>query len=168
MKKVVLFLAILFFNTNCIKAQNLKYEEIIKVDSSLKSELYSRAKEWIVHTFNSAKDVIQLDDSNNGEVIAKGISTFSGNLKAGTGSHNVNFILTILVKDNRYKYIVSDIIDKHPVQNGSIDTPIDSTLVTGFWGIGKKEIQLKSMDAIQQIIHSLKFSMSKKSVSDSF
>lgn len=51
----------------------ITYSEIIKVDSVKSQELYIRAKVWFVHSFVSAKNVIQLDDKESGKIIGKGL-----------------------------------------------------------------------------------------------
>ena len=54
------------------KDGKINYSEVVNVDSVKKEELYNRAKHWLVETFNSAKDVIQIDDKENGEIVGKG------------------------------------------------------------------------------------------------
>ena len=41
----------------------ITYSEVVKVDGN-KDELYSRAREWFAKTYNSAKNVIQMDDKD--------------------------------------------------------------------------------------------------------
>lgn len=55
-----------------MKDGKVVYTGIIQVDSTDKSKLYNKVKKWFVEQYKSAKDVIQLDDKENGEVIGKG------------------------------------------------------------------------------------------------
>ena len=53
------------------KTGKIVYSEIVKVDSTSSPELYLRAKTWFVRNFNSANNVIQLDDKESGKIIGK-------------------------------------------------------------------------------------------------
>jgi len=90
--------------------QNLTYTEVVSADSSSKDLLYSNAKEWFVHAFNSANNVIQYDSKDEGKLIGKGNFTFHGKaFTSGTSSTGpVTFTITIEVKDNKYKYTLTD------------------------------------------------------------
>src|SRR5579862_4414223 len=52
------------------------YEQIDSVTAS-KNELFIRSKIWLVNTFKSSKDVIQLDDKESGKLMGKGMSMFA-------------------------------------------------------------------------------------------
>ena len=90
--------------------QNLKYTEVVKIDSMTKDLLYSNAKEWFVHAFNSANNVIQYDSKEEGKIIGKGDFIFYGKaFSSGTNSTGpVNFTVTIEVEDNKYRYEITD------------------------------------------------------------
>jgi hypothetical protein len=89
----------------------IAYTEVIKVPSKSKDEIYFNAKSAITKVFKSAKDVIQLDDKENGQLIVKGsfrtCTGISGN-DWGNCNHLVKFTLTIQVKDGRYKYTIGN------------------------------------------------------------
>lgn len=93
------------------------YSNVIQVDSVSKDQLYARAKRWFVKTYKSANDVIQLDDKENGEIIGK------GNFKISYYAREpiINHTISILVKDGRFKYIITDLVysdiqgDKFPI-----------------------------------------------------
>jgi hypothetical protein len=92
------------------------YSGVIQVDSADKNELYLRAKKWFVDTYKSAKDVIQLDDKENGEVIGKGY--FKANWQVtfmSIQSVDVWHTITVAVKDNRFKYTITDFVVKYYV-----------------------------------------------------
>lgn len=83
--------------------------EVITVDSVSKEKLYLNAKRYLANTFKSAKDVIQLDDKESGEIIAKGY--FETTWQYGLGMATpvqVWHTIAISVKDGKYKYQISD------------------------------------------------------------
>lgn len=87
----------------------IEYSELVKIDSTTtQKELYSRAKEWVAITFKSAKDVIQMDDSENGILILKGIMPISGGMYLADGK--VDFTMKIQLKNGRYKYWITNFI----------------------------------------------------------
>ncbi len=82
------------------------YSNVIQVDGVNKNELYLRAKKWFVMTYNSANDVIQLDDLENGNIIAK------GNFKIAYYSREpfIDHTISISVRDGRFKYEIKSLI----------------------------------------------------------
>src|SRR6266496_2496034 len=50
----------------------IKFTEVVYVDSISKLLLYSRAREWFTKAFKSSKAVLDLDDKENGKLIGKG------------------------------------------------------------------------------------------------
>jgi hypothetical protein len=49
----------------------LKYSEVIQVDGINKEVLYLRAKSWANDVFSNSKNVIQIDDKEDGEIEGK-------------------------------------------------------------------------------------------------
>ena len=80
------------------------YTGVIQVDSVDKSTLYTRAKKWFIDNYKSAKDVIQLDDKENGEITGKGNFKIYYYTREPYISHTISFF----VKDGRYKYIITN------------------------------------------------------------
>lgn len=113
-----------------LKDGNVNYSGVVQVDSiskdtTKKDELYKRAKRWFIDTYNSAKDVIQLDDKENGEIIAKGF--FEVSRQVGflltTQTFNIWQTFKIQVKDGRYKYEITDFRIKSIT--GEMDQPLE-------------------------------------------
>lgn len=78
------------------------------VDSVGKDELYRRARLWVTTSYNSPKDVIQLDDKEVGTIIVKGIVQTV--LHCGVAAAaNEYYTLKIEVKDGKYRYSLSDV-----------------------------------------------------------
>lgn len=92
----------------------LKYTDVIYLKDSTVSQsiLYSRAKSWMYQTFKDSKAVIEIDNPTNGELSGKGAVHFmSKNIIAQAGVAGViRYLVSIYVKDGRYKYIVTDFI----------------------------------------------------------
>lgn len=85
------------------------YEEVVQVDGATQEELYNRAKIWFAETFRSAKEVIQLDNKEEGKIIGKGVSSFIVN--AGTAIESdipLYFTIDLQMKDGRYKILFSN------------------------------------------------------------
>jgi hypothetical protein len=127
MKKVLL-ITLSIFSFNFIYCQDLPidsktgritYTEVNKIDSLNKSELYSKTLEWFAYKFSSSNDVIQLKNEDKGKIIGKG----NFGIKYYSRSPNIDFTITVLLKENRYKIIITDLNyqdnkgDQFPVAN---------------------------------------------------
>jgi len=132
------------------------YSEVVQVDSSSKIDLYKKAKKWFVTTYKSAKEVIQLDDPENGEIIGK------GNFKVSYYSREpfISHTISISVKDGRYKYSITDLTYS---DNQNEKFSIENFPKSWF---GKKKLYLKVDEEINAIILSLKKYMSSKEKED--
>lgn len=143
------------------------YSEVIRVDSVDSRELFLKANEWFVHSFVSAKNVIQLIDKEAGKIIGKGHFPVSDN-----NNHNsliyfpilgtVDFTVEIQTRDGRYKYTISDIIYK---LNGQSEIDLKSLSVFKGGRYQKKEdlqwadVRNNTNNTILALISSLKKSM---------
>lgn len=87
----------------------INYTEVVQEQEVSSTELYKRAKIWMVDAFKSSKDVIQNDDKDNAIIIGKGF--FSG-LGHNVGVSNPKYWFTIRIdcRDGRYKYSITDFI----------------------------------------------------------
>ena len=79
------------------------YEDVVTIDGKNSDELYVAIKKWIALNYNSANNVIQLDDKENHTLIVKGNFQTSLFGKKGWYSHTIN----IVTRDNRFKYIIT-------------------------------------------------------------
>ena len=129
------------------------YSEVVQIEEVNKDELYLRAKKWFVTTFNSAKDVIQLDDKENGEIIGKG----SFRIPFYSINPVINHTLTILVKDGRFKYVITDLI--YNDDQGNKSSIENCTYITNS---AKKKLYPKIDEEINSLIISLKNDMKTK------
>jgi hypothetical protein len=146
-----------------LKDGKVNYSGVVNVDSVNKTELYNRAKHWLVETYKSAKDVIQIDDKENGEVIGKVFfeiywtNTFYSGLNI-----NIWHTLKIQVKDGRFRYEITDFSVKYSyIYHGLnyVDAPLET------WNSARpenlKKVLLHVDEKMQEMVLSLKNYMKK-------
>ena len=93
------------------KTGKVTYEEVVTVEGTYAEGIYIRANEWFAKTFNSAQDVIQMQDKEAGRIIGKGsISVTLMKYQQGF----FEFTISFYAKDGRYKYIITDINHSNP------------------------------------------------------
>lgn len=66
-------------------------------------EILDELRIWTASTFNSAKDVIQLD--KEGRFIVKGVDNYS---VAGSGLYTLSYTVDFQIKDEKFRYIIKD------------------------------------------------------------
>jgi Domain of unknown function (DUF4468) with TBP-like fold len=81
-------------------------------------ELYSRARAWVAAAYNSAPNVLKLDDPQSGKLIIKGVFPDS----------SVSHTVTIEFKDGKYRYALGDLIESPDSLNGYEATPLEKAL----------------------------------------
>lgn len=105
MKRIILIFLVLASGT--IFSQELKYEDVVNIDSASKDELYNRARKWVSQTFNKKYSIINVDDKELGEISASGVIDYR-NKKSYFGSGCVEgpivMNVSIYLKDGKYKY----------------------------------------------------------------
>lgn len=98
----------------------ITYSEVVEVKGQTAQQLYLRAKEWYARVFNSGKAVIDLDDNVNFKLIGKGQTAFVfKNTLGGEPGGEIHYSITLMAKDGRYKYIITDIYHNG---NGKLDS----------------------------------------------
>ncbi len=118
----------------------ITYGGVVQIDGLSSEELYKRTKRWFIETYNSGKDVIQLDDKENGEIIGKGFfeTYWQSTFYSGIGI-NIHETIKIQVKDGRYKYEITDFKVKFyvPAAGGMPANNVDAPLET--WNTWREE-----------------------------
>jgi hypothetical protein len=102
---IVLFSVALSIYTYAQDSAKAYYTAVVKVDSSTKAELYTKARSWFAKTYNSSKSVIQMDDKDAGEIVGRGAA--EAYINAGLGVKLkmwVQYTLAVFMKDGKYKY----------------------------------------------------------------
>ena len=119
MKKLVNLTLFVFCIYN-LYAQDLKYDAIINVDSTSQNELYARAKLFLAKTYNSPKDIIVYDDKENGAIICNAKIVYESNVFRSSSLTRgvVSYTLSISIKENKYKYKISEFYHNAYAPNG--------------------------------------------------
>lgn len=116
MKKLTLVVVAIFtaISMTVFGQDALTYTEVIQVDSISKNELYNRAKLWLATAYNSANDVLQIDDKDAGQIIGKAIIRYNPTVLFGSGETkgSIKYTVKIFLKEGRYKYEITDFIHK--------------------------------------------------------
>lgn len=111
--KKLFFLLMSFFCLHAIAQDNpIKCDSIIHAENKDADALYPLIRAWAAVTFNSAQDVIQMDDPVNGILICKGAFAYHapGGITYRCIDGKVDYTLKIQVRDGRYKVTMSDFI----------------------------------------------------------
>ena len=141
----LLFLIIAFFTIGAFAQGNpIKFDKVIQAEGKNVSVLYPTIRAWVATTFNSAQDVLQMDDAQNGIIICKGNFSYRApegmNYRYADGI--INFTLKVQVRDGRYKVTMSDFIHKSTNINGkkfwSAGLITDSDKYSGFGAKDKR------------------------------
>lgn len=141
----------------------VEYTEVVKIDSTTQNLLFSSAQKWFVETFKNAKDVIQVENRENGEIIGKGTFHIQTNRfgYSAIGLGVVRFQVQVDVKDGRYKYSFSNFIhvgDKPQIYDcGCLDDEKPDACSKKIFA----EVKEKTDVQIKLLIESLKISMNR-------
>jgi hypothetical protein len=92
-----------------VNAMAQTHTDVVNVEGKTKSELYNQALEWVAVAFRSANDVIQFKDLETGKIVCKGLLQSKPVSMGVVTPGSTSFVLTISLKDDKYKYEVSDI-----------------------------------------------------------
>ncbi len=137
-----------------MKDGKVNYTDIVMIDSMDKSKLYNKAKKWFIDQYKSAKDVIQLDDKENGEVIGKGF--FETEWQTSIMSvQNVSVWHTVKVymKDNKFKYEITNFKLKYYVPPTQFSSgSIIETAIEDFGKDREKNTKRYFADVDKQVI----------------
>ena len=148
-----------------MKEGRVYYEGVIAVDSATKDALYQRAKRWVVDAYKSAKDVIQLDDPDNGELVVKGkFKTYWQTTFLAGQDVYIAHTISISVKDGKYRYQMTDFVVSgyNPSSQYSAGGPWEQALedcAKGRVQNTQRFFQEKVEPEIQETIGSLKQAM---------
>ena len=116
MKKVIL---LIMFITTITNAQEYKLEEktitgVFEIKEKTKAEIFASINKWVSINYNSAKNVVQMNDLESGTIIIKGINEVKHknplkiiypNLAAEFTTLKFNHLIEVNVKDNKFRII---------------------------------------------------------------
>lgn len=88
----------------------ITYQGVVEVPGVSKADLYTRAYAWVAKAYRSANDVVQMNDKEAGQLVAKGNMRVTAralgmDMDAGIIRHT----LSIYVKDGKYKYVLTNL-----------------------------------------------------------
>jgi len=154
MKKLILISITIL--SSCVAYQKISYQEpFIKIYEDVpgdKNQLFLKANEWMVKTFNSAESVIQYSDKEEGVIIGKYL--MFGEIRTGAYGISVDSRvyakIDIRVKDGRA------LISIEPMGEWSYD-PSGFTI----YKFGKEQCQAE----MESLIESLRAALVSKSTS---
>lgn len=105
------------------------YTEVVEQEESQADSLYERAKKWAVKNFTKfgekSKEIFEIDKKGAKIVVNGYIDAYmySGKYsKKNFGYHN--FKMTILIKEGRYKYIISNLVNTNKLFPGDKGEPV--------------------------------------------
>lgn len=148
-----------------MKDGKVNYNDVVLVDSCSKDRLYLKAKHWFIDSYRSAKDVIQLDDKENGELIGKGFFETYWQILFYAGQQiNVWYTVKIQMKENKFRYEITDFrIKYYSAPTSKYDSGSDVDLPLEEWNKQRPENLrkvCKKIDIeIQNTISTLKSTM---------
>ena len=160
------YTAILLFllSITSYSQESLEFDTIVEVESIKKEKLFEILNDWVAINFNSANDVIQLSDKQNGKLIVKGLKNYSlGRTLYNCYNGHISFTLRILVKNNKYRVTLFQLkhqsINDNACSLGSL-TKADLYATKG-WGKRYQnkiwaDLKIKSDDLNKTILSSIK------------
>ncbi|HVW99697.1 MAG TPA: DUF4468 domain-containing protein [Candidatus Babeliaceae bacterium] len=92
-----------------ISEKQILYEKIVKLKDSTKTPniLYDAAQSWFVSAFKDSKEVLAVQDKQNGRLIGKG--TADAGFKIGDYRYTLYYTIEVLLKQGRFKIKMYDI-----------------------------------------------------------
>lgn len=135
MKRITLILTFGFFLTFCKGQEPLTYSGVVFVDSvSSKEELFERGRIWFANTFKDSKEVLQVNDKENGELIGRGAMKFESETFSGSSATRgyIYFDIKVYTKQGRYRYEVTNFTHEGTGGSsyGAIYPPLSFGLIT--------------------------------------
>jgi hypothetical protein len=113
MKKVsiIIVLSVLTFS---VRSQSLVLSDTVRVEDATTSEIITAGNLFVAQSFQSADDVIQMEDKEAGILIAKGNFDYEFSqprftCTSGNGKGVVHFTIKLMAKDGRFKFDIKDI-----------------------------------------------------------
>ena len=152
MKKQLLLFTFLLLTTLMFSQELVEsgksYSEVVETELT-KDDIYQKLKEWISLTYNSAKDVIQLDTKE--KLITKGntiVNYVSGEYNV---KYRISFTLILSIRDNKYKIdftptkVSSDLMPTTYIDTGVYELLMSNEVISKEdYMVSAKEMALKT------------------------
>jgi len=157
-----------------INTETNRYEfsEVIEINKS-KNDLFSNARTFFLKTFQNPNSVIEFQDKEDGRIEGSfAQEIFIKPMGMAISAGNIKYDITILTKDNKYKYIINDLYYLNPLRKvvwneGNFENiQIDGLSIKGPTKKQLSYINEQIIEHVSSIINDLKTQMNKASLND--
>lgn len=94
-------------NVEMTKDELPLYQGVVSVTGKDGKQIYGLLKEWVAKSYKSAKDVIQVDDPENGKLVLKGIDKYFIEAAMGVKVENVCYhTITLETKPDKFRFTI--------------------------------------------------------------
>lgn len=152
------------------ETQKFEFSEVVELNRT-KNELYSNARTYFAKIFKNSQNVIQYQDKEEGKIVGKFTQeVFIKPMGMQTSAGHINYDIVVMVKDNKYKFIIGNIYHTNTSRKvswkdiGELETYQPDGLSMS--GPNKKQfvqIQTQIKDQIDFLVQELKKEMTAKS-----
>ena len=102
------------------------YQGVISMTGNESKQIYGLLKEWVAINYKSAKDVIQVDDPENGKLVLKGLDKYLIQASMGVLVENVcSHTIILETKPEKFRFT----IEITEVTTGTLNQPILSDVL---------------------------------------
>ncbi|WP_165749881.1 DUF4468 domain-containing protein [Cellulophaga sp. Z1A5H] len=159
MKKINLFFGIVLMTLfNCYAQeyilQEKTVESIFEVEGKSRTEIFTSINKWIALNYNSAQNVVQLNDKESGNIIIKGINqaVYKNVMKElypknkymqEFSTVEFNHTMEVNIKDDKFRiiYTLTDIITPSPVAGYNLESQYNMVFdMLDFTGLKQEKI----------------------------
>ena len=140
----------------------IRFSQVVELPGADKNEIYGRARKALTHGFVDSREVIKLDDKDNGIIIGEGTCDIM--------SFKYWFTITIEAKDEKYRLTIDRIYYYNTVN--TVKTPKDRLYLEERFPKGdplprfNRGVKKNILLTFQQIFDGINASMKKKLSSD--
>lgn len=106
MKKIIIMFVMALMSLHANAQDPLVFEQVVTKEGKNAEEIYNLIKRWVAITYNSAKDVIQLDNPNKEITLKAKIDYKESSMTWAAASGYIDYTVDFLIKDNRFKVII--------------------------------------------------------------
>lgn len=173
MKRFIIILFTITFNFSFAQ-DPFTITEVVQAEGLTTDQLYKNAKDWLIRTFVDAKEVIQYENREEGEIQGKAVTKYNSPVLVGSipVSGYISYLVIIKVKDGRYKYEFTNFLHSgtdgqySTINFGLITTDIEAPKIKGqMKGWCQKQwdhMKKTSSVEVNNIVISLKEAMAQK------
>lgn len=157
------------------KDNKIFYDEVNTTEPSLtKDQIFIKIRQWFVENFMESKNVLEVNDIQNGLLTGKGTYKYSKINGLNVHSGYVMFVMNVAVKDGKFRYQLYDFTASDNNQsmltsqrNYSIDV-IDLNDILKMYKSGKREkYARKFLDDMLALVYKVQKSLSDLSMNTS-